>query len=92
MAGLGAARTGPLGSAREVPALAGGGRVGTAVLRFPLATPAAEQEVRSALGRTVLWGGVLAAALAAVIGLFVARRIALSVARAHPGGAVCRRG
>ena len=77
MAGLGAAQTGRLGSAREVPVLAGGRRVGTAVLRFPLATPAAEQQVRSALGRTVLWGGVLAAALAAVIGLFVARRIAL---------------
>lgn len=47
------------------------------MLRFSLATPAAEQQVRSALGRTVLWGGALAAALAAVIGLFVARRITL---------------
>ena len=77
MAGFRGAQTGQLGPAREVPVLAGGQRVGTAVLRFPVATPAAEQQVRNALGRTVLWGGALAAALAAVIGLFVARRIAL---------------
>jgi len=75
MPGFGAA-TGPLGPSREVAVL-GGRRVGTAVLRFPLATPAAEQQVRSALGQTVLWGSALAAALAAVIGLFVARRITL---------------
>jgi two-component system sensor histidine kinase BaeS len=44
-------------------------------LRFPLRTPAAEGRVRRAVGRTVIWGGALAALLAAAIGVVVARRI-----------------
>ncbi len=71
----GSAATGPLGSPRQFSIEVSGARVGTAVLRFPQGTPAAEQEVRSALGRTVLWGGALAAVLAAGIGLLVAGRI-----------------
>jgi two-component system sensor histidine kinase BaeS len=75
MMGMGAAGDEPLGAPQELAVVAGDRRVGTAVLRFPLSTPAAEQEVRSTLGRTVLWGGLLAAALAAAAGLVVARRI-----------------
>ncbi len=69
------AASGPLGAPQDVSVLAGGRRVGTGVLRFPVATPAAEQQVRSALGRTVIWGGLIAAGLAAAIGLLVAQRI-----------------
>jgi two-component system sensor histidine kinase BaeS len=75
MMGMGAAVDEPLGEPQEIPVVAGGRRVGTAELRFPLSTPPAEQEVRSALGRTVLWGGLLAVTLAAAVGLLVARRI-----------------
>jgi two-component system sensor histidine kinase BaeS len=75
MMGMGAAEDGPLGAPLEVDVVAGGTQVGTAELRFPVATPEAEQQVRSALGRTVLWGGLLAAALAVAAGLLVARRI-----------------
>jgi two-component system sensor histidine kinase BaeS len=75
MMGRGVAASGPLGSPQQFAVTASGERVGTAVLRFPQATPAPEQQVRSALGRTVLWGGALAAALAAAIGLLVAGRI-----------------
>ena len=53
-----------------------GRQVGTAVLRFPLGASAAEEQIRSARGSAVLWGGLLAAGLAAVAGLLVARRIA----------------
>jgi two-component system sensor histidine kinase BaeS len=66
---------GSLGAAREMPVLAEGTRVGTAVLRFPVQRSAAEQQVRNALGSTILWGGLLAAAMAAAMGLLVARRI-----------------
>lgn len=66
---------GTLGDPQQVPVMSGGHHVGTAVLRFALATPAAEQQVRSALGHTVIWGGALAVAIASLIGLFVARRI-----------------
>ena len=72
----GPARAAALGTPEQFAVTVSGKRVGTAVLRFPLATPAAEQQVRSALGRTVLWGGALAAMLAAVIGLLLAGRIA----------------
>jgi len=64
-----------------VPVVVGVRRVGAAVLRFPLSTPAAERQVRSALGHTVVWGGLLAAALAAALGLLVARRIARPLRR-----------
>jgi signal transduction histidine kinase len=70
------APTGPVGAPQDVPVVVNGRRVGTAVLRFPVETPAAEQQVASALGQAVLWGSALAAALAAVLGLLVARRIA----------------
>jgi two-component system sensor histidine kinase BaeS len=75
MMGMGVAASGPLGSPQQLAVTASGERVGTAVLRYPQATPAPEQQVRSALGRTVLWGGALAAGLAAAIGLLVAGRI-----------------
>ncbi|MEZ5125057.1 MAG: ATP-binding protein [Thermoleophilia bacterium] len=65
-----------LGPAQETPVIVDGRQVGTAVLRFPLGASAAEEQIRSALGSTVLWGGLLAAGLAAVAGLLVARRIA----------------
>jgi len=75
MMGIGGAASGPLGSPQQFVVTASGERVGTALLRFPQGTPAPEQQVRSALGRTVLWGGALAAGLAAAIGLLVAGRI-----------------
>ncbi|MEZ5102108.1 MAG: HAMP domain-containing sensor histidine kinase [Thermoleophilia bacterium] len=60
---------GALGPARESPVVVDGRAVGVASLRFPAAQPAAERQVRSALGRTVLWGSLLAVAVAALIGL-----------------------
>ena len=72
---MGVAASGAVGSPQRLAVAASGERVGTAVLRFPQGTPAPEQQVRSALGRTVLWGGALAAGLAAAIGLLVAGRI-----------------
>lgn len=81
----GAAETRAYGAPRTVPLVVAGRRVGTAQLRFPLAAPAAERAVRTSLGRTVLWGGALAAALAVGIGLVVARRISLPLQRLAAG-------
>ena len=81
MMGMAATASGQLGTPQSMPVLVGGRRVGTAVLKFPLATPAAEAQVRTALGRTVVWGGLLAAGLAAAIGLLVAQRISRPLRR-----------
>jgi two-component system, OmpR family, sensor histidine kinase BaeS len=64
-----------LGSPLAAPIVAGGTRVGTALLRFPLATPAAERRVRRGVERTILFGGLVAVLLAAAVGAAVARRI-----------------
>jgi two-component system, OmpR family, sensor histidine kinase BaeS len=81
MLGMHPQATGALGPPHIVAVAAGGVRVGTAELRFPVAPPAAEQAVRRALGRTVLVGGVLASALAVAVGLLVARRISRPLQR-----------
>lgn len=70
-----------LGDPQTIPVIASGRQVGTAELRFPLAASAAEQQVRKVLGRTVVWGGALAAALAIIVGLLVARGIVQPVRR-----------
>ncbi|HSL64198.1 MAG TPA: HAMP domain-containing sensor histidine kinase [Gaiellaceae bacterium] len=72
---------GALGAASVHPVTVRGRDVGTATLRFPVAAPAAESALRRTLGRTVLWGGALAAALAVAIGLVVSRRIARPLRR-----------
>ncbi len=79
--GLHRGTAGSLGPPRTVPVVAAGDRVGSAELRFPLGADAAERAVRRTLGRTVLWGGAAAAALAVGIGLLVARRISRPLRR-----------
>jgi two-component system, OmpR family, sensor histidine kinase BaeS len=66
---------GALGPAREVAVTVGSERVGTAVLRFPVAAPEAEAALRRTLGRTVLWGGALALVVAAALGIVVSGRL-----------------
>jgi len=74
------------------PVRAAGRQVGTAELRFRTGTPAAERRVRRGVERTLLFGGALAAVLAAVIGVAVAGRITrplrrlTDAARAQAGG------
>lgn len=58
------------------PVVVDGRRVGDVTLTFPAGVlPAAERQVRDALGRTAVVGTVLAAAVAVVFALFVATRL-----------------
>ena len=58
------------------PVVVDGRRVGDVTLTFPAGVlPAAERQVRDALGRTAVIGTVLAAAVAVVFALFVATRL-----------------
>jgi signal transduction histidine kinase len=66
----------PDGEAVTAPVVAGGQRVGDVTLTFPAGDlPAAERQVRDALGRTAFVGTILAAAVAVVFALFVATRL-----------------
>ncbi len=70
------------GTVLREPVTAVGAQVGTAVLRFPGGgLPAAEQQVRTALERTVAAGAGLAALLALVVAWVVARHITRPLAR-----------
>ena len=58
------------------PVVVDGRRVGEVTLTFPAGDlPAAERQVRDALGRTAVVGTILAAAVAVVFALFVATRL-----------------
>ena len=64
------------GDAVTAPVLVDGQRVGEVTLTFPAGDlPAAERQVRDALGRTAVVGTILAAAVAVVFALFVATRL-----------------
>lgn len=84
--GLGPGGQGPLhgtqhlqaayGPARVVPVVAAGATVGTAGVRFPKnALPPAERQLRDALTRTTLYGVLIAAAAALLVGFVVAEGI-----------------
>jgi two-component system sensor histidine kinase BaeS len=64
-----------LGPVIRIPVIVGGARVGTGVLRFRVGAPTAEDRVRQAVGRTVVWGGVVSTLVALVAGLVVSRQI-----------------
>jgi two-component system sensor histidine kinase BaeS len=66
----------PDGDAVTGPVVVDGQRVGEVTLTFPAGDlPAAERQVRDALGRTAVVGTILAAAVAVVFALFVATRL-----------------
>jgi two-component system sensor histidine kinase BaeS len=66
----------PDGEAVTAPVVVDGQRVGDVTLTFPAGDlPAAERQVRDALGRTAVVGTILAAAVAVVFALFVATRL-----------------
>ncbi len=66
----------PRGDPVVAPVLVDGQKVGSVVLRFPAShLPAPEAQVRSALFRTALFGGLIAVAVAIGIALFVVTRV-----------------
>jgi signal transduction histidine kinase len=95
MAAMGQAmmRTAPLGPAVRVPVVVAGARVGTAVIRLPAAGPSPlDQSFRASVERLLLFSGIGAALLAALVGILLARRVTAPVrsltaaARALAGG------
>lgn len=64
-----------LGPPVSIGIFEGGTQVGTAVIRFRVGTPSAEDRVRRAVGRTVVWAGILSTLVALVAGVVVSRRI-----------------
>ena len=64
------------GAARVVPIVVDGATVGTASIRFPRNTlPPAERQLRDALTRTTVYGVLIAAAAALLVGFVVAEGI-----------------
>lgn len=64
---------GAYGPAQVAPVVAGGSQVGSASLRFRMdSLPPAERELRDALTRTIVYGVLIAAGAALLVGLLVA--------------------
>jgi two-component system, OmpR family, sensor histidine kinase BaeS len=64
------------GEPTSVPVVVDGVEVGSVELRFPVShLPGAERQVRDAMARNVVLGGLLAVAAAMAVAVFVARRV-----------------
>ena len=82
MAAMGRAMMGTvsLGPAVRVPVVVAGSRVGTAVMRLPAAGPSPlDQSFRASVERLLLFSGIGAALLAALVGILLARRVTVPV-------------
>lgn len=68
--------TGRLGPPRRLPIVVGGRRVGTAVVAVPDGSlPAGERNFQASVNRLLIAGGLLAAAVALLVGVGLARRL-----------------
>ena len=82
MAAMGRAMMGtaPLGSALRAPVVVTGTRVGTAVIRLPVAGPSPlDQSFRASVERLLLVSGIGAALVAVLVGILLARRVTAPV-------------
>jgi signal transduction histidine kinase len=72
--------TAPLGPPVRVPVVVAGARVGTAVIRLPVAGPSAlDQSFRASVERLLLFSGIGAALVAVLVGILLARRVTAPV-------------
>ncbi|MFL6056688.1 MAG: ATP-binding protein [Actinoallomurus sp.] len=73
--------TGELGPARALAIMVNGRRVGTLDVRVPSGQiPAVDEDFRASVNRLLTAGGLAASLLAALVGLYIARRVAAPVA------------
>ena len=69
-----------LGTPSRIPITVSGARVGTALVRLPIAgPPAIDQAFRSSIERLVLLAGIGAGLMAVLVGILLARRVAAPV-------------
>jgi two-component system sensor histidine kinase BaeS len=70
----------PRGDPVTAPVVVDGEQVGTVALRFPAShLPTPEKQARDAIARTIVAGGLLATAVAVIVAVYVARRVAAPI-------------